>query len=637
MQIFKTKQAIAQCDQLNNQLVKYSIFNHLNKHLKLVDVLNNLNNSNKIQKSVALDSHLNELDTTLAQIGEIKIDLFVDPNSNMDREDLLNSLKHLLIKSQILPIHQYLHQIGQLQKLVDTGDVPKLGHVNNLTELLTTDKPMSQFYSLFTKTNLQSFKFVEILNYLIQTGYQDITDNKPHGDEDIYSSSMGRSDLMHRLTQTYRNFQSDNLSGKNFLTANWLDAYVMDLFARQFHADHVKKFVNPIEVNLNFYDEKIEKLNELSCLLWSHFDKLTPDISRLIDERILEYTRENLNQIVHIYFADRQELLVGHLLQKGADVNLLNLETKSAKAELLKHGYIIAYLFCPMEPMDPLEYDNLLKKNDIDLRSLAAAESALKHANTHKLKYYNKHDIELKIISNGVDLIERDNKLNYFLVKNEFDQALRQFCAHGQLKKFVELECKPEEYRTWLVSMENLIDKLMCEYYAYADVVYLPVNGLSLIAHAVSSFYTQSLVTHQSSLVDVLLEYPVVGDRSAELYHQSTRLAGQLQLSDEINYLALVHLLNKLNRQIETEKRDRAVSQTLFDICFYYSNRYRQYKEEVDERDRIDPYKYKTYGEKRTQEELDAAEYEQHFPSYEQNYQEFITVNVLERDAPKIG
>lgn len=65
-------------------------------------------------------------------------------------------------------------------------------------------------------------------------------------------------------------------------------------------------------------------------------------------------------------------------------------------------------------------------------------------------------------------------------------------------------------------------------------------------------------------------------------------------------------------------------------VCSYFAARYRAYKQAMDEKDNVEEYKYKQYGQKETQEELDVIEYEQHFPSYQRNFEEFITRNVLE-------
>ena len=511
------------------------------------------------------------------------------------------TLKSILIKSQLIPVREYLRVSEQLL----TGDKsqPKLTHINNLIELITNRLDFGQGYSLFVRTSLESFKFIQILTDLIR----------------IEPSESIRS----KLSQTYRSWQDLTRAGQNFLNQNWIDVYSMRLYSLDLSTPR-SSYVRPIELVLSFHDERVAQIDRLGDLMWANYNKMSPQTSQ-IETRIVEDIRSCLNRIRTEYFNDNDDLIEEYLVRKGASRDFI----RNVNNDVLKYGYIIAYLFAPIDPMDPLENDNLIKENQLDLDDIVDDEKRIKYNNSLKLKY---HDVsEMLGIEKHRNLPQRASKSDYFAIKNEIESAMRQFLNIEQLNKLASGSSRPEEYRTWLISLQNFIDKLMSEYYSHADVLYAPLNGLSLVGYSVSSVYTRSLINPTSNdLVELLMKFPY---ELGEYYSMANRL-GEFakspnlppKLADEINVLVLLHLVNAVRSETESYER---VSEVFWRVCWHFCERYKAYKQAKDELDKVEMYKYKEYGQKETQDELDAIEYDQHFPNYEANFEEFITRDVL--------
>jgi hypothetical protein len=271
------------------------------------------------------------------------------------------------------------------EKLANNATTPTttttLTEYNNLTELISSKSAQTwPFYSLFTKTSVESFKYVDIL-------------------VDLSAPEAVSSEIQVKLSENYRNFTVESLSGKNFLNFNWLDVYVMRLYAIQFTTRTISTaYIRPIELILNFYDEKIAKLNELSDIMWSRFENLAPNKVDYVEERVLGDLRECIERIRVERFEGSESLMRDYLVKKGASLEMLEnmkgIVTKSGKAkrlaELLMGGYTLTYLYAPMDPIDPLENDNLIKKNELDLEEIKSNELEIKRLNRSKLKYFEK-------------------------------------------------------------------------------------------------------------------------------------------------------------------------------------------------------------------------------------------------------
>ena len=174
---------------------------------------------------------------------------------------------------------------------------------------------------------------------------------------------------------------------------------------------------------------------------------------------------------------------------------------------IIMQGCMLTHIFSPCDPLDPFEYEILVKKCKDD-------ELELAH-NEHKLQEFNDRNKlkDTKFTDDGYErqkstedfYFERTNQSDYFFIKNEFENGLKQFCSYERLGVLIEdlfkvylntgktkktQELLDNEYKVWTTSLEKFTEKIMNNFYSYIDVIYLPLNGLALVGYAVKAIYT---------------------------------------------------------------------------------------------------------------------------------------------------
>ena len=569
--------------------------------------------------------------------------------------------KSLLAKSQIVPIRHYLTILNSLLAEHDSSahhvSTLDLFSISGVSELITVDLPMNCFYNLFTKTSTNCFKFIKII---VQCLSAENLDSHQRGGKEETDLVAGRA-------------------SRNFLNYNWLDQYLSEaVFFFDSYANN-NDLIKPINLTLKFYDDKLTNLNELSEFLWSNFAKLSATKQNLsrIETNSLAYLHKFISSLKQAHFNSDNDLFMSYLAKKGFKAELLEIAEKLKskfssdtfllnKIELIVYGCMLVYLYSPIDPLDPLEYARLVEKNQLEQTELREHEAHLNTRNKFRLKEYNA--VATLEFERTVEksFIERLNKASYFLIKNEFEMNVKQFAAPGQIRKFLSQfsavsdrmrQNEEEEHKSWLISLENFIQKLTSTFYSYTDVINLPVNGLSLIGYSINALFTnwkarmdekhnrdyQQSSAH--SLLRVLVQYPHENGYSSIASQLNSFSSGLIptnndndskQLVDELNFLSLLHLLNEsfsrfklVERSADTERND----ELLVRLLQYFAGRYKAYKEACEARDTIETYKYKAYGQKEIEDELVQAELEREFPNFSHAFEEFLDdVNLLDKN-----
>ncbi len=288
----------------------------------------------------------------------------------------------------------------------------------------------------------------------------------------------------------------------------------------------------------------------------------------------------------------------------------------------------------------------------------------LEEFNNSKLKKLQTNSNLTKTEETTEEIPIRESKAEYFLIKNEFDSILKQFCSYNQLKKLIEsfdLNRSTErdsnitevEFQTWFTSLDRFTQKIADTHYSYYDIIYLPLNGISLIGYAMNALYThwRSQASFKKndelvSLIKILHEYPYnrdhvliaeqltsmtekICDPHSELGSHSTvstdilALNVNFELMDELNFVSLLHLFND-NQSIKKK------TSVLVKQCKYYSKRFIIFNRLKGEKEKVETFKYKAYGQKEIEEELERVEIEKAYPSYSNHFEDLLPVNVLD-------
>ena len=200
--------------------------------------------------------------------------------------------------------------------------------------------------------------------------------------------------------------------------------------------------------------------------------------------------------------------------------------------DLIVLGCIVAHMFAPADPLDPFEYDILIKKCREDEVNISKHEVGLSEYNAkNKLKNVGpfcdqpEQQADQEPIQDSY-YFQRQNQSDYFLLKNEFENCLKQFCSYERVGKLIDdliriyspsgnhsnesASLVDEEFKIWICSLEKLTDKLMNTYYTYSDIVCLPANGLALLGYAMKGLYTSLKVAygdHKNSSIIQLVDY----------------------------------------------------------------------------------------------------------------------------------
>ena len=233
--------------------------------------------------------------------------------------------------------------------------------------------------------------------------------------------------------------------------------------------------------------------------------------------------------------------------------------------DLLILGSQLAHLFSPIDPLDPIEHEKLVEKSRTDETVLKQHQEMIGQQNSAKLEHIEWNDDSTAAMDysdyKDKEYIRRENQRDYFRIKYEIENGLKQICSLKQLNKLLNNFCATttsttatskqvdEEYKTWAISLDRLVDKLMSTNWSFNDVICLSVNGLCLIGYAMNSIYTDwqcggGIVVSESqqqkhnsnnkndvaSLVNVLFNYPIgilnVGGyvKVAEKIYEHTRV-----------------------------------------------------------------------------------------------------------------
>jgi hypothetical protein len=676
------KQTLAVYERLSQTLAAHSLFNHNN----IGNVISNVSgNKNSLARLLSYVHHFNSITslkleplkhskivvksevgqdfaTTTAQalkVFDIKEEKADENASGLEKDEQASGehlgkeiFKSLLAKSQIIPLKHYMAVLSSLEDgLLGKESQPvDLFSINNMSELLMASLPLAVFYKLFTKTSTNCFKFIDLI---VQKLAEDTANQEP----------------------------VNSFTSKNFLNYNWLDQYLSNAVFF-FDTNASSQLIKPINLTLKFYDDKVRNLNELSEFLWTNFGKLSRAGQNLtlIEQTSIDYLESFITKIKSSHFDNNNDLFMSYLVKKGFNGDLLKLLSKyksdcllnggdeavaflGRKIDLIIYGCMLVYLYSPIDPLDPLEYEQLIEKNKLEQTAIASHEAHLTELNRYRLKEYTE-EYSFDVDWTGM-FTERVKKADYFLIKNEFEMNLKKFCGLDQLRRFISLfgvngsgsTVRPideEECKIWLVSLENFVQKLMSTFFSFTDVIYIPISGVSLLGYSVNSLFTdwRSRTDEQnsrtaSSLVKVLTEYPCskshlstaweVTDLAWSITRGNTGIdSTSRRLVDELNFISLLHLvsssLSKFNAAVVSsevcveEKRN----ELLIRLCEYFVARYKAYKEMLAEKENVETFKYKTFGQSEIEDELVQAELEKEFPTFTHVFEDFIEVNTLE-------
>ncbi len=281
-----------------------------------------------------------------------------------------------------------------------------------------------------------------------------------------------------------------------------------------------------IQVKLCHFDLRINQLNQLNSFLWSNYTQLSQiaDLQVKLETRLDEYLNDQILGIQIKCFNDDEEAMRVYLEKKKFNYKLLDMAEKLEKQypdnakdfrcliNLVVKGCVLACLFCPCDPLDPFEYDILVKKCADDVHEIQEHEKRLEEFNTNqKLRAGVFFESEKKTdspeneesINEEEFYFQRSNQSEYFFIKNELDSGVQQFCSYERVGRMVEelfrvcvgdgkkKDLIEDEYKIWIRSLEKFCERMMQRFCSFTDVVYLPLNGLALVGYGIKAIYTK--------------------------------------------------------------------------------------------------------------------------------------------------
>ena len=83
-----------------------------------------------------------------------------------------------------------------------------------------------------------------------------------------------------------------------------------------------------------------------------------------------------------------------------------------------------------------------------------------------------------------------------------------------------------------------------------------------------------------------------------------------------------MHLLNSLRYSMNKSKL--VINEQFLKICAHFNKRTKQLKAAKEAEKQVEEYKYKTYGQKETAQELEDKELAEHFPTFVEYFNDFI-------------
>ena len=667
-------------ENLNDVLIHLTIYDRNLTSSTFFNLMKHLSNINEIQK-LPFDCINYEGEEVLCS----SIDAFLSNikccssfDGCVTENDLIDFMKNLYFNSQILPIKHYVNTMSTYKAILEeanqNGSVQNSLLSKNFSGLITKGFQLGKFNQIFNNMSTKSFEFLKILSSGIKNIFEHVNNNSLNVKDN--NNEVDSNEIFITFLRNFSNFSFNSFSNQanlSFIHYNWLDEYLSDILTCKLENSDKKHvpsgYIFSIEFILNSYDQKISKLNELCCYVWSNYSFLIDSCSNnyVMDEQLLINLKNSLNNIKAMFFMNDDQLFNNYLTKKGFDFELFKLganiensnsnKTKNEKnlVQIMVLGCMLSFIFSPMEPLDPLEYKNLNEKNEIDNSEIEAYEKEQKSINKNKLKNF---ETKIKEEANFSFPI-RKNKADYFLLKSEFDGILKQLCSFPQLNKLISQfissskknSMADEEFKTWFKSLDKFIQRTTDSYSSYTDIIYAPINGISLVGYSMEALYTiwkssfaQSDLT---SLITLLYQYPYKNNHlemAKEIFSSSNkiclpesnfnidlddpRIMNQIdfELCDELNFIALLHIYNSSN-QAHSENSNFNL---ILDMCTYYYKRFKIYKLSKEQEEKVETYKYKTYGQQEVSDELDNVELEKLFPSYSNHFDDFIVNNSLE-------
>ncbi len=644
------------CRNFNNNLIHTSNLNiqlnirnliekiqHLTKHKQLTDNLKDNLKLNKINDDTVKE---------LKSIDCCNLNNFLkNIDSNFNQRNVYDSLNKIYIENQAVPFYYFIDFIKEFYSITRSNQSDSISSINNLNDLITNKMSFGKFSFLFNQmpNKLRNFfnAYEDLLICLLNNNKSDDDSNLT----EYSDSEMRKNNLLNKLS---RNFDAKKCvqSFKSILHFNWINEFISGIyFQDSIEADlnnnnkQAKKKLNndSIKIELAFYDQKIAQLKNLNSFIWSNYSFLTE--FKKFDNKLVDLLNIEILSVKKTCFDNNESIFNDYLVKKGFNQDLFNNFNKSNKfIEIIKAGCMISYLFSPVEPLDPFEYDLLVEKCRHDESYLTKNESNLiKFIKENKLKsvQYESICLDGKQHEKMDFYFMRENKSDYFFIKNEFENGLKQFCSDRLVKLIEKLFSSKsdeflveEEINNWILGLEKFTEKITNTFYSYADVVYLPVNGLSLVGYGMKALFTNWKTENSkrqneklTELVNFLFKYPYKEDH-VEIANKMLHLSMDLEdkLNDELHLLSLMHLLNSLRYSTlkQTKINNQIRYEIFFKICVYFNNRYQAYKLAKEAENKVEDYKYKTYGQKETSQELEDKELADHFPSYVKYFDDFF-------------
>ena len=656
-----TESSLALCSQLNENLIHVSNLNIQFNIKNLIEKIQHFTQHNEISdnlfgtiKSIGFKLTNENIQQTSKLLNCCDLNHFLNSiDSNYNQRNVYESLNNIYIENQTVPFFHFVEMIKEFNALIASNDTSSvsLNATSNLNELLTRRMPLGKFSFLFNQLPNKLSTFFNAYANLLSC----LTGNKSEDElslNEFTDAEMRRNNLLNRLS---RSFDSNSavMNYKSALHYNWTNEFISKIYFNFDSSDlnnNKQVLTNAIKIELAFYDQKITQLNQLNSFIWSNYKLLCQEATQL-DSQLLAFLKQQICLIKHTCFDNNEALFNDYLAKKGY-VPLVSKVFKDP-IEIIKLGCVLAFLFAPVEPLDPFEYDLLIEKCHQDELTLAKSEINLwQFIRENKLKSAVQSELNNEEKQEQTEFyFVRENKSDYFFLKNEFENGLKQFCSERLAKLVAKLSttnqqdnkagATEEEFKNWIAGLDKFNEKISNTFYSFSDIVYLPVNGLSLIGYGMKALYTSWRDSiHQNEnlnqLVELLYKYPYENEhfQIAEHLLELSNSGLEPKLYDELILLALMHLINSLRYSTHVTKCVRVEpTKTFIKICQYFNQRYRAYKLAKEAENKTEDYKYKTYGQKETSQELEDKELAAHFPTYVKYFNDFVR-SELNDDKP---
>ena len=352
---------------------------------KLYDLLKHFLSKNPTPNIYSHIDSLNEL----AIVEDLKCGCETFDEHQTDKDSLL-AIRQIYIDAQLAPLRHYVSTLVELKQihahpgqLIFENDASSL----NFSHLVTKQFKLGKFYSLFKKMSVKCFNFVDLF-------YEGLKATQQDADEE----NSDFSNYFRKFANQSASLASPNTTAvSSFIHYNWLDEYLGKMYMCKLNKESSKKtssYIFSIELVLNLFDRKLLAFNQMNTYLWSNYNFLAQDCTsssvQASDEHLVVYLKSCIEEFKQKHFGNEDQAFFSYLRQKGFnrddDLFRLNEKRSSILVEIIVLGCMLAYMFSPIEPMDPLEYKNLIRKTQMDTQELEQSEIMLEKANNAKLK-----------------------------------------------------------------------------------------------------------------------------------------------------------------------------------------------------------------------------------------------------------